>query len=267
MKIKYALLAAVVIVGFMACQKDPDPNILNGPTNSCQLIKALYYDSVGAVFDTAGFIYSGSQVTRVNYTNSFYKLDYTNGKVSKRSAYAWDKPDSSFLFDQFTYNSDGTLALEQDYVLLPPLPAPYLYASYTYTYSGGKLSQWVSRFDTSGTGVLAAIYQSKYTYTGNNINQSINVELDNGFADTLNYTYDSKPNYYKNNPVLFFTDANFAGGIPGEFIPLFMSTNNVIGVGFGGLNNNIVYVTDSKQNFAELDINGTKLSSYFYKCQ
>jgi hypothetical protein len=268
MKMKYVLLAAVVVTIFFACQKEPDPNLLGGgSSNSCQLIKAVFYDSVGAVDDTLGFVYTGTQVTRVNYVSYFVKLDYTNGKISKRSFYDYAKPDSAYYFDQFSYNSDGTLSVEQDYAFIAGIPTPFLYGSYTYTYSGGKLSQMVTKYDTSGTGVLAAVYQSNYAYIGNNISKSINKELVGNSADTLTYSFDSKPNYYLKNPFLFYTDDLFAGGVPGELLPLALSANNATGVLYGGFNTNITYITDSKQNFTELDINGNKSATYSYKCQ
>src|SRR5258708_4946803 len=127
MKIKYVLLTAVV-ASFMACQKEPDANILTQPGNSCKLDKAVFFDTGGALSDTAAYVYTGTQVTRVNYIGYFITLDYTNSKVSKRSFRDYNSPDSAFLFDQFSYNSDATLNVEQDYANgVPGFTSSFLY--------------------------------------------------------------------------------------------------------------------------------------------
>ena len=266
MKLKYVLLTAVV-ASFMACQKEPDSSILTQPNSACKLDKAVFFDTGGALTDTAAYVYTGTQVTRVNYIGYFITLDYTNSKVSKRSFRDYSSPDSAFLFDQFIYNSDGTLSIEQDYANgVPGISGPFLYKTFNYTYSGGKLVQFITKEDTTGSGVMVATLQSDYTYTGNNISKSITKDLTSGQADTLTYSYDSKQNYYIKNAALFYTDDLFLDA-PGEILPLAVSGNNVTGVGQGGTSSIITYSTDSKQNFIELDINGQKAVVYSYKCQ
>jgi len=265
MKLQYILLAAV-ITGFAACQKAPDASILQQPVSSCKLDKAIFFDDQGGVSDTTAYVYTGDQATRVNYVSYFVTLEYTNNKVSKRSIHDYTKPDSTVLFDQFIYNADGTLSQEKDYANIPSFPIPYLYATYNYTYSGGKVQQLLIKSDTSGTGVLVNVYQTDYTYNGSNISKAILKDLSAGIADTLTYSYDSKQNYYTKNPVLFYTDDLFMGST-GESLPFALSSNNVTGVTAAGSLNNIVYTADGKQNFSELDINGKKAVTYSYKCQ
>src|SRR5215471_16687468 len=117
MKSKLLLLLSVVITLF-SCQKEIDSSILGGPGNSngCKLDKAYFYDSSGALADTAGYVYAGNQVTRVNYAGLYLTFDYSNNKVSKRTYHSDNIPDSLSLYDQFTYNSDGTLSKEQEYL-------------------------------------------------------------------------------------------------------------------------------------------------------
>src|SRR5215471_4272024 len=131
MKSKLLLLLSVVITLF-SCQKEIDSSVLGGPGNSngCKLDKAYFYDSSGALLDTAGYVYAGNQVTRVNYAGFYVTFAYSNNKVSKRTYKYENFSDSISIYDQFTYNSDGTLSKEQEYLSIPTLSLSFVLYSF-----------------------------------------------------------------------------------------------------------------------------------------
>jgi hypothetical protein len=269
MRTKHLLLAGTLISTlFFACQKEPDGTILNPPNANCKLEKAIYYDDTsGAVVDTAGYVYTGDQVTRINHMDGIYvTLEYSNNKISKRNSV-----DPSLPFtvqDKFTYNGDGTISKAETFLQIPGFPTQLLFYSYEYTWSSGKLASVIERMDTSSTGggPLIAIYSETFTYTGNNITRCIVEDLEDHTKDTVNYQYDNVANYFGKNPALLYTDNFFLNGDPVS-LPVFLSANNAIGVSTSGGGSTLAYTPTDKNMLKEFALDGQKVSSYTYKCQ
>lgn len=270
MRTKYLLLAGLLFTTlFYSCQKEPDGTILNPPNSTCRLEKAIYYDdTTGAQSDTAGYVYTGDQLTRINHIDFYVTLEYTNNKISKRNLLQTGST-VVLVYDKFTYNGDGTLSKAESYFQAPGIPLPpVIYYSYDYTWSSGKLASVVEKADTSSTGggPLIAIYNETFTYTGNNITRCIVEDLEAQVKDTLNYQYDNVTNYFGKNPALLFTDNFFLDGNPVS-LPVFLSANNAIGVSSSSGGSVLGYTPTDKNQLKEFSLDGQKASSYVYKCQ
>lgn len=262
MRTKYLLLSALII-GFFACQKDPDDDLLG--SSACTLEKIIFYDSSGAPDDTAILTYNGNDVSQVELGPLTVKLDYTNGKVSKRNILAAGTT-TVIYYDQFSYNADGKISKVESY--FNGLGTPLMYYSYDYTYNGGKLTTILEKQDTSSTGGMPLVpsYEYTFSYTGNNITQLVEKDLfTNTISDTYTYTYDNKPNYFSKIPNLFYYETIFLDLFTPN-LPIGLSENNVLGYtdSFG---TTTLSHTEENGNLKTLSVDGMKVEMYQYKCQ
>lgn len=256
------LLVAVMVCCFMACQKEPDATLLTPAV--CKLDKIVYYDSNDPV-DTVGFEYTGDQASRVNYSDYYTELEYAGTHVIKRNYFENGGTDI-LAFDEFIYNPDSTISRIDFYLVDPSLPQPYLFFQYDFTYNGGKLSRLQTKVDTSGNGP-EAISESFFIYSGNNISQVQQYDLINQAADTLNYSFDTKQNYFGKQPNLWLSDNLFAD-FDGFLIPFALSSNNVISVADTQNNSTAVtYEETDKQDIETFSFDGDLWARYSYKCQ
>jgi len=248
---------------FIGCQKEPDGGqVTPPPATTCKLEKTYAYDDTGAVIDSALYVYAGDQVSRINYLDYYVTYEYQGSKVSKRN-YIETGGTSSFGYDKFTYNSDGTLNKIEFFVLSP---LPIVIYSYELTWVGGKLSKIVSKEDLAGSGTLNPEYEYTYTYTGNNITQCLVKDLTTGDTYTLGYQFDTNANYYSKTPDALFTDYLFSEFSP-EILAFVLSANSVVVYMEDGASYTVGYTLDDKKNLKELALDGQVLVKYFYKCQ
>ena len=258
--VSYLVIAFMSIL-VISCQKEPDESILNQPPpTTCQLIKAEALDN-GSVTDTAGYTYTNDKITRASYIDFYTTYDYSGAKMTKRSYFE----NGSFVaYDTILYNGDGTIRKIETYLTNPVFPMPLLFLEYVFTYSGGKLVNFLEKADTSFTGGgPVTLYEYNYTYTGNNITRAIEKDYVDVVSDTLTYQYDNVTNYYKNN---FLTDL-FLSELNGQVLPMAFSANNVILLSQGGDDYTFSYTLDSKKNLTEFLIDGEAYMRYIYKCQ
>jgi hypothetical protein len=103
---KYAYLTLVLALIIMAsCQKEPDESILEEPPPpECILTKVESLDG-GTVIDTGGYVYSGDQISRINYSDFYHTFQYTGDRITKRSYFEYSSP-QLVAYDTIYYNVD-----------------------------------------------------------------------------------------------------------------------------------------------------------------
>ena len=246
----------------ISCKKnDSDVN----QSLTCTLAKAFYFDSVGAISDSVIYTYTGANITKLSNAAGYATLEYTGDKVSRRNFFdaSSTTPDA---YDIVAYNNDGTLSSIKSNIVFG---TAIQYAQYDFTYSGGQLSKLdVKQYDINSS-QLEPASSSTFTYSGNNIAQSVTTYYDpsGGPPDisTLSYSFDNNENcFIKNNAI--FTDYIFVDAIDGSIVPLIFSANNVTKVTEGTDETPLVYTLDSNQNFYEFLFGGQKYSRYTYDC-
>jgi hypothetical protein len=258
----YLLLAAIVACCFMACQKEPDATLLT-PT-ACKIDKIVNYDGTDPV-DTIGFVYNGVLASRINYSDYYTTFEYAGTYPLRRNYY---EPGGTTVvaYDEFSYNADSTLARVNFYLVDPSLPQPFLYFQYDFTYNGSLLAMLETKVDTSGNGPETLI-ESYFVYTGNNITQVMQYDLVNQGADTINYAFDTKQNYFSKQPNLWLSD-NLFSNFEAIVLPIALSGNNAILLtGTDGSTLTVDYEETNKQDIAELRLSGEIFARYYYKCQ
>lgn len=258
-------LAALMVCVFVACQKEPDDSLVTPPVNNCKLDLIYYYGDDPVPVDTVNFEYNGNQVSMADYHDYYTELTYTGDRISRRNYYVPGMPDVA-AFDEFTYNGDGTLSRVDFYIADQNLPTPVLLFRYTFSYQGGRLTQFTTSIDTSGTGPVPYL-EYYYTYTGQNISEAFEVDLFNSTLDTLYYTYDANANYYQKVPALWLTD-NLFTDFDGFLLPMALSANNVISIADrDGNSSAFTYTTTANDNIETLRFDGELVARYLYKCQ
>lgn len=87
-------------------------------------------------------------------------------------------------------------------------------------------------------------------------------------SNTITYTYDTKPNYFKKQHTQIHLIDPFFGDANPIYFPLAISENNVTSWSVdGGTPDALAYTLDEKQNLKDLKINNMTATSYLYQCQ
>jgi len=261
-KANLLIFSIVFLSAVFSCKKDDSG--VNQPL-SCILTKAFYFDSIGSISDSVIYTYTGAYITKLSNAAGYATLEYTNDKVSRRNFFDATSTTAD-AYDIAAYNSDGTLSSIKSYIVFGVVVQ---YAQYDFTYSGGKLSKLdVQQYDVNSS-QLELTSSSTFTYSGNNISQTVNTYYDpaGGPPDiaTLAYSFDNNENYFSKNNAIF-TDYIFVDALDGSIIPLLFSANNVTKVTEGPDETPLVYTLDGNQNFYEFLFAGQKYSRYLYDC-
>lgn len=257
----YFLIATSII----ACQKEPDESILDEPQLTCTLQKAEIMDGSGGIEDSGVYTYTNSMVSKIEFTNLYYTFQYTGTKVSRRNYYTPGVV-APIGYDNVTYNGDGTVQKVETFIGAPGLPNPILVLGFDFVYTGGKLTRWTEKIDSTGSGQpLIPYYEYNYTYTGNNITRYIENDIFGNIKDTVDFQFDNVANHFAKNPNALFTDI-FFNELNGQLAPFVFSANNVIKLSGTGGDLNIGYTLDNNKNLKELLVEGQVASRYTYKC-
>jgi len=267
MKKNFTLLFLVVTTATLfifSCSKDDNDD--GNPTLTCTVARAYYFDSAGSISDSIVYTYTGAYITKMSNAAGYATLEYTSDKVIKRNFFSAGSTTAD-AYDVIAYNGDGTISSIKSYVVFG---SNIQYAQYDFTSSGGKISKLDLKEVDFNSGQLKPSSSSTFTYTGDNISQSVTTYYDDtGAVDdvvTLTYAFDTNANYFgKNNSI--FTDYLFVDALDGTIIPLLLSVNNVTKVTEGTDETALAYTLDSNQNFYEFLFGGAKYSRYIYDCK
>ena len=266
MRKNFSLLFLVVFTAALvfSCKKDDSDDVK--PQLTCTLAKAFYFDSVGTISDSIVYTYTGAYITKLSNAAGFATLEYTSDKVTRRNFFSAGSSIAD-AYDVIAYNGDGTISTIKSYVIFG---TTIQYAQYDFTYNGGKLSKLDLKEVDFNSGLLKPSSSSTFTYSGENISESVTTYYDDtGAVDdvaTLTYAFDTNANYFRKNNAIF-TDYLFVDALDGTIVPLLLSANNVTKVTDGTDETALVYTLDSNQNFYEFLFGGAKYARYIYDCK
>ncbi|HKZ66556.1 MAG TPA: hypothetical protein VJ111_09390 [Chitinophagaceae bacterium] len=259
--LSYLLLSSLAVFLISSCQKEPSTD--SSPETNCLLVKTHYFDYVGALADSLEYTYINDKLMKASNVGGYITFEYTNEKITKRNYYATGSTDLD-AYDIATYNTDGSLAIIKSYFNFNGQIMPS--EQYEFNYANGKLVKFELKDYNSNTSQFELNESTTYTYTGNNITQSVSITAGTSEIDTSNYSHDDNENYLVKINALF-ADLAFVGGLNGETIPLLLSVNNVTKVFEGNDEYLLTYKLDSKNNFFEWHLDGDLASRYFYDCK
>lgn len=260
-------LLTFFLFAFISCKKNDTDSDTTPPVLTCLLNKVHYFDGAANPSDSLTYTYINGKINKMTNDSGYATFEYVNDRIIKRNFFKGIST-SADAFDAIAYLADGSIVSIKTYSL--GSGTPFLLAQYDFTYTDGKLSYlYIQKYDAY-RGQFRLNSSSTFTYTDNNITQSITTYYNpvGGFNDilTLNYSYDSNANYFaKTNAI--FTDYSFLDELDGSNIPLLISANNVTKA-FDGTDEKLIrYTTDTKNNFYEFYFDGELVSRYLYDCK
>ena len=257
----YLLLCSSALFLTSSCQKGP--SIDTPPETNCLLVKTHYFNYGGSLADSLEYTYANNKLTKASNADGYITFEYTNDKITRRNSYATGSADPDG-YDIATYNTDGSLGIIKTYFEFNGQIIPF--EQYEFNYTNGKLVKFDVKDYNVNTSQFELNESTTYTYTGNNITQSVRTNTGYPEIDTSNYSHDNNENYLVKINALF-ADLAFIGGLNGETIPLLLSVNNVTKVFEGNDEYLLTYKLDSKNNFFEWYLDGDLASRYFYDCK
>ncbi|MBC7902314.1 MAG: hypothetical protein H7Y27_02790 [Gemmatimonadaceae bacterium] len=232
---------------------------------NCILDTITSYDvSSGRLLLQSVYIYKGTKVDRVNLSDlasSGYEVyEYNGDFVSKISHYGIRAGIAQLTtYSKFLYNTDGTLSKGEFYSAGTSGAPDVLWSRQEFTYTGGKMTKMKVLIGMPGGGLDSV--ECIYTYTGSNISSLKFVGLNNNQPD-VHYSSDTRPNFYKAQPLLRYTYEGFPFN-PIYAAPRFFSENNIILID----GNPVAYKENSKKLMTESSDKYYERLAYKYKCQ
>ncbi len=248
-------------VFFYGCKKDKDDNPAQ---QTCKVTKVNYFGSTGLPVDSAAYTYTGDKVSKVQLSTQNYTLEYSGNNVVKRNIFssAGATPDA---YDQVTYNSDNTINKIESFERVSANYVLVYRANFTYT--SGKLTK--AAFSNINNNTATVYEDYVYTYTGNNVTSSLYTDYTTSTpsSQTLNFTFDSNANYFRNQNSQFLLIDAFFADLDGLFLPLAFSDNNVLSISGTGGSIPLSYTLDSRQNLGDIRLLNQLFARYTYQCQ
>ncbi|HUC79576.1 MAG TPA: hypothetical protein VMR70_01620 [Flavisolibacter sp.] len=264
---KTLLFFGAVLLLLSSCQREIefDP-ATQSSSDSCRLVKAYYYDN-GMLTDSVTYEYKNDLVSKINYWNGHLLFYYDGEKIIHRKQVDTTGGFVASADDYFSYNAADQLTLIKKYETTAA-GVTFLFDSVLLSYTGNQLSRVQGYFASLTTPVMSLDEEAVFTYTGNNITQTITDKQPD--PETARYEYDNQPNYFRKlyrQPLL---TEPLALDVFFDNWPVTLSANNVTRITYTNetaRNEVIDYVPDAKGRLSLVKSNGLTRVRYVYGCQ
>jgi len=258
-------LVLILCLILAACTKSSENKVAEDPqpTQKCKLVKVFdFNDPLRLGYDTIEYIYTDSVLTRVNSRRSggiYYTFEYENGRIKRRNHFLNGTADKAYT--DITYSAEGKIEKLADYGF-----DNRLWRTIEFSYFSGQLSK-VLRTAYFSNGVGVPDWEFTYTFSGGNISRvkAVKFERSGDVTSIVDYSYDTKSNYFRKRPYAFLTDANFFS-LEGHLYAYFFSENNIISGSSRSTPNIHQYIDDEMGNLSELIIGDKVFLRYEYQC-
>ena len=268
--LSYFFLLATVFLG--ACQKTIDDFNVNtqnpvAPVDTiCRITNAYYYGGSGGLNDSTVYTYTGNQLTRVEGRDEFVEYVYNGSKLFSLT-YTEKQMNQVYRVDTFYYAGDLiTQIRSHDFDQWVYMDS--VHAIMDFNYTGTQLNSLSTQFWHGDIPSQIFSNQTDFTWENGNIVKLMFADA-TGWTDSVTYSFDTLPNYFKNVGGYFFMNDPFFELQVGfdAHIPYFLSTNNVTGYVVTGLTNTVAYEIDSRRNPVAVNMNGFEYMKYKYLCE
>jgi len=253
---------------YSSCQKqvttDPKP-----VPPSCKVASAYYYASPNGIYDSATFVYNGDKLAKAESDLKLITYTYNGANISSRTYF--DKLANSVSFvDSAEYDASNRLKKLTVWYYPGRFSDVTKQYIYNFSYKGNNYDKITSIIKNSSNSSTPDTLQNIFQIDAVGNTQSIvTLDKEGNVYDSVHYSYDSNPNYFKkidNNFFLF--DANFQ--MQGSYLhhlPYSISTNNVTSFSyFANTNYQVNYQLDSLKNVTAVNVNGSPYATYSYNC-
>ena len=263
------LLCALVAASFLfSCQQDIDDVIQQAQT--CKLRTGYYYGGSGGMNDSASFIYDAAgKLVKITNRDGYYLYTYNGNQISTRKFIDSFTLDVLFL-DSVWYDASGNISkmASHDY---SGWFADTTHMTYLFQYQNNRLQDlyYVEAYRDWTGSMVSDTFPSRFDWNAAGNVQKV-VYYDNmGAYDSIQYQYNTDPNYFKVvHPHFFLFDPMFQLHVGLEAnLPYFYSKNNVTNTNiYGTWDNPIDYGLDSTNKVTAVDMGGFEYYKYRYTC-
>jgi len=271
MKKLFTVFSLSVCAILFSCQKeisgeggDPAP-----VPPSCKVVSAYYYKENVGVYDSSAFVYNGDKVITAESDIKLVTYSYNGNNISGRTYYDKEWKLMAFV-DSADYDANNRMTRLRVWIYPGRFSTESQQYTYVFNYNGNNLDR-INAIHQGETSASSADTLNNVFH----INDAGNIESiavsDNAgnLYDSVRYTYDNNPNYFKKiNPNFFLFDANFQ--LEGNYLhhlPYCMSKNNVTSFSyFANTVYQVGYQTDSLKNVTAVNVNGAPYATYSYVC-
>ena len=253
-------------------QPQPQPPAFTG----CRVVKSANYHYNGyapATYDTVYYTYTGTQLTRITYPQSYRTFTYTNGKLTGTSEFntGSSTPTATSVV---RYNSAG---LPSGQVVSKPVGGTMVVTdSLSLLYNAQNRLVTGRGFHANGAGQLLQVDSMLIVYNGNTPSEfrysRFGYPNATDLSITLLPTYDNTPNFYVQNFGLpFFYLLSLKTPSAGN-LHSYAGDKNLVHVydpsnpTFSGSNKVYDNTRDSRGNVLSHSENGELMTAYFYEC-
>ena len=270
MKTLFTLFGLSGCLIISSCQKSikGDEQPTPPPAPSCKVVNAYYYAN-NAIYDSASFTYNGDKVMRAE--SDIKTITYTYSGSNINTLTYFDKLAKAVSFvDSIDYDANNKMTRLRVWYYPGRFSDVNSQYTYLFSYKGNNIDKISSIHQSESSSTISDSLTNMFNLDGAGNTQSI-VTIDRlgNVYDSVHYSYDNNPNYFKKvNPNFFIFDANF--DMQGNYLhhlPYAISTNNVTNFSyFANSVYNVTYQLDSLKNLTQVNVNGAPYATYSYTC-
>ncbi|HEY6062543.1 MAG TPA: hypothetical protein VIV35_02980 [Chitinophagaceae bacterium] len=265
-KLSASLLVIFTTLLLTSCQQEVGQIIEQA--SHCKIDKGYYYGGSGGINDSVIFTYTNGKLSRAEGNDEYVLYSYNGDNISIRKFY--EKPGNIFYsVDSIAYDNSNRITRLTSWEYPSSFGFDTVNLVYIFTYQGAILNKVEETEIIPNTSSSITNYLFTNNAAGNTERIQIADEFNNVY-DSISYSYNTNPNYFKIvHPHFFLFDPFFqlhVGLVP--HFPYFYSRNNVIKYTiYGNVDYNIVYGLDSLSNVTSVDMGGFEYMKYKYSCQ
>lgn len=264
MRKSFLMVVVCITMMLMSCQPDQTNPV---DIQHCKVVTGYYYGGSGGINDSVAFTYTGNKLTRAEGNDEYVLFFYTGDNIISRRFY--EKPGDLFEgVDSVEYDGSNKITRFTSWEYPSSFNFDSVRAVYNFSYSGNQINN-ITETDIYMDGTTDVTHYAFSVNGSGNYDKILIADQDNIIYDSIMYTYDANPNYFKlAHPHFFLFEPFFqlhVGLVP--HLPYFYSQNNVIKYTiYSNVDYNIVYGLDSLHNVTSLDMGGFEYMKYKYSC-
>lgn len=259
------MIAAVALTGVLVSSCDHPKN---NTMPQYRISKEIIYDENGLPTDSSFYSYTANnQIANIKVIGSnlsaYSTFEYSGWQIVKRHVYADQALSNEVSYQTITYNADGSIGKEEEYV---KSGANFQKVeTITFNYANGKVSS-INVIDNTGS-TPATIQTSNFTYAGNNVSSISSTDLTANPQETtvFTYGYGTDANHYNKPGQPFLTDPVFNGEVDESDLAMLISANNLSSITVNNVSSTVAYSVDNNQNLLQVKLNNKPAVTYQYQ--
>ena len=266
---KFYLLSVLASILFVSCQQEVSDEIFS-QVQQCKVVNGYYYGGSTGINDSARFIYDASgKIMKWEGAQGYYDYFYSGDNIVLRT-FKENGTNDLWWLDSIRYNANNTISEVVFYDFSQQASSDTLHSKVIFQYQNNQLYRLIDvDYYDYGFGPQTDTGYTDVFWNAGNIEKMVFLDVYGNAYDSINYQYNSDPNYFRLvHPHFFLFDPEFelhAGFDP--HLAYFYSRNNVSSFRiYGNSDYPITYGIDSLNHVTEVNMCGFEYMKYRYQC-